>query len=287
MKYFIRSLRPSQWVKNLLVFAALVFAGKMFHIFSLINSTILFFAFCLTSGSGYILNDIYDRNKDQNHPEKKNRPIASGKISVTWAFVFAIICIIISLALSYHINFFSFLVVAIYLLLMSGYTLIFKHIPVLDITIIAIGFVLRAVAGAFAIEVEISSWLLLCTFFLALFLIIGKRRYELILMEDDAKKFRHTLGEYNIKLLDQLIAIVTAICVVAYSIYTLDNTTVNKFNTHNLIYTVPIVIIGIFRYLNLIYAKNEGGSPERILISDTGILFSVLVWLVLVSIIIY
>ena len=252
MKYFIRSLRPSQWVKNLLVFAALVFAGKMFHIFSLINSTILFVAFCLTSGSGYILNDIYDRNKDQNHPEKKNRPIASGKISVTWAFVFAIICIIISLALSYHINFFSFLVVAIYLLLMSGYTLIFKHIPVLDITIIAIGFVLRAVAGAFAIEVEISSWLLLCTFFLALFLIIGKRRYELILMEDDAKKFRHTLGEYNIKLLDQLIAIVTAICVVAYSIYTLDNTTVNKFNTHNLIYTVPIVIIGIFRYLEQI-----------------------------------
>jgi len=286
-KYFLISLRPYQWSKNLLVFAALIFSGHLFEKSYLENSFLIFIVFCMVSGSIYIFNDIKDRKEDVLHPEKKNRPIASGKLVLPIAWSGAFITITLSIILALLINQNVLYIIGFYLILTIFYTLKLKHVVILDILIVAIGFVLRAVAGAVAIQVYISPWLLVCAFFLALFLVIGKRRNELIVLKDDAINHRKILEEYNPKLLDQMISVVTATTIVSYALYTLDSHTVERFHTTNLIFTIPFVILGVFRYFYLIYKKDMGGRPEKILINDRGILLTVLVWIIVVGIIIY
>jgi len=283
----IESLRPKQWTKNLLIFAGLLFSQKLFDVPLLLKSAAAFFLFCLLSGSEYVVNDLKDVEQDRNHPIKSKRPIASGRLSISFAIVFVLIFMIGGIAAAFLLERGFGWIALSYTVLMLAYTFRLKHIVILDMIIIAMGFVLRAVAGAAAIGVTISSWLLVCTTFLALFLALSKRRHELILLGDDAESHRKILGEYSPYLLDQMVAVVTASTVMAYALYTMAPETVDKFGTRNLIFTLPFVLYGIFRYLYLVHQKNMGGSPEMILLKDRSMIINIFLYLAAAGLILY
>ncbi len=287
VKIIILSLRPKQWSKNLIIFAGLVFSQNLLNTSYLFRSIAAFFIFCLLSGSVYIINDIVDKEQDKRHPVKSKRPIASEGLKVGSAIIFAIIFTIASLIFAYFVNFSFFLVAIAYFVIMLAYSLLLKKIVILDVLVVSIGFALRAFAGTVAISVEISVWLFLCAILLALFLAISKRRHELVLFEEAASSHRLVLGEYSKLLLDQMISIVTAATIIAYSIYTIAPETVSKFHSKNLVLTIPFVLYGIFRYLYLIYQKQLGGSPERILLEDRSLIISILAWLLSIIVILY
>ena len=283
----IESLRPKQWTKNLLIFAGLLFSQKLFDVPLLLKSAAAFFLFCLLSGSEYVVNDLKDVEQDRNHPIKSKRPIASGRLSISFAIVFVLIFMIGGIAAAFLLERGFGWIALSYTVLMLAYTFRLKHIVILDMIIIAMGFVLRAVAGAAAIGVTISSWLLVCTTFLALFLALSKRRHELILLGDDAESHRKILGEYSPYLLDQMVAVVTASTVMAYALYTMAPETIDKFETRNLIFTLPFVLYGIFRYLYLVHQKNMGGSPEMILLKDRSVIINIFLYLAAAGLILY
>ncbi len=287
IRLILTSLRPRQWTKNFFLFAALVFSKSVFQGPLLIKTVGSFIIFCLLSGAEYLFNDLMDLKQDRIHPLKKQRPLASGKLSVLTAVIVLVILFAIGLVTSFLLSNAFGWIALIYILMMLGYTIIFKHVVILDVIIIAIGFVLRAIAGAVVIELSISSWLLVCTIFLALFLALSKRRHELILLGDDATGHRKILGEYSPYLLDQMIAVVTASTVMAYALYTTAADTVEKFGTRNLIFTMPFVLYGIFRYLYLIHQKKLGGSPEQIMIQDKPMIINILFYLLATGLILY
>ena len=287
LKNLIISARPHQWLKNSIVLAALVFAKKLNETNLVLTSLAALGIFCLLSSGAYILNDIVDLKKDQKHPLKSKRPIASGKIGVPQAAVFAIIIIAVALILGFRINSYFGLCGLGYVVLNLFYSAFIKNWVILDVMAIALGFVLRAVAGAVAIQVEISSWLLVCTTLLALFLSLGKRRHELVLMEEEAKHHRQILTEYSPYFLDQMIAVVTASTVVAYCFYTLSPEVEQKFDTKLLSLTIPFVLYGVFRYLYLIHQKVEGGNPTKALLTDKPLLINIFLWFVAVLLILY
>jgi len=290
MKAFIHiwgSLRPKQWTKNLFLFAGILFSQNIFDFSLLLKVIFAFFIFCLLSGSAYILNDLTDLDQDRRHPVKSHRPLASGKLKVPHAILALMVFILSSLVMSYYLSLSFFLVAFTYLLLQSVYSFSLKRIVILDVFAVACGFVLRVVAGAVAIDVEISSWLLICTILLALFLGLSKRRYELVMIGEGAQNHRKVLAEYSPYLLDQMISVVTASTVVAYSLYTMSEETIGKFGTKNLIFTVPFVLYGIFRYLYLIHQKEAGGNPEDILITDKPLLIDIFLWVITVGIILH
>ena len=290
MRTFIliwKSLRPKQWSKNLFVFSALLFSQNILSLPPLLNVLSAFFVFCLLSGSLYVLNDIVDIEQDKNHPLKSYRPLASGKLNISHAKVFLVFIIPLSLGISYYLNLSFFIVALSYFLLQIAYTFSLKHIIILDVLAIASGFVLRVVAGAVVIDVDISSWLLICTLLLSLFLGLSKRRHELIVLEKDAHSHRNVLKDYSPYLLDQMISVVSSSTVMAYALYTISDDTIDKFGTENLIFTVPFVLYGIFRYLYLIHQKEEGGDPENILVSDKPLMIDILLWVLASGIILY
>ncbi|MBN1356105.1 decaprenyl-phosphate phosphoribosyltransferase [bacterium] len=284
----IETMRPRQWTKNSLVFAGILFSLKIFHPEALIRTLGAFLLFCLISGSVYILNDILDRGRDRLHPEKRHRPIASGRLSIRAASVAGFWFAACSLGLGFTLSSSLGWILFLYMILNIAYSLVLKNIVILDVLIIALGFVLRAVAGAVVIEVEISEWLLICTFLLALFLALCKRRYELIVMAADrASNHRAVLAHYSSTLVDQMIAVVTASALMAYALYTISDNVVQKFHTQNLIFTVPFVLFAIFRYLFLVLTQNKGGSPERVLIQDKAMVIDILLWVLAVIGILY
>ncbi|MFB3880630.1 MAG: decaprenyl-phosphate phosphoribosyltransferase [Armatimonadota bacterium] len=283
----LESMRPRQWTKNFFVFPAIVFAQKLDDEGAVVWTLAAFIIFCFLSSSVYIVNDIADAEKDRQHPTKRNRPIASGRLPVSVALPFSMLLAGFSVALAFAINRNFVLCAAIYLGLNLLYSFSLKHIVILDVVMVAIFFVLRAVAGAAAINVMISHWLLICTFLLALFIAMSKRRHELVLLEDNAASHRASLTEYSPYLLDQMIAVVTASTVMGYILYTVDQDTVLKFGTDHLVYTVPFVVYGIFRYLYLIHQKGEGGDPDRIVISDRPFLINFLLWAAVVVFALY
>ncbi len=276
MPVYIEILRPKQWTKNIVVLAGFIFGlGDAAQSVALQQAWIALAAallFCLVSGAVYILNDIKDIEKDRMHPVKKNRPLPSGRIGVTRAAIWAAILLTLSLVASYLLSPPFFGTVMAYVVLQAAYTLILKRVELVDIFIIAIGFVLRALAGAFVLDIDISPWLLLCTLLLALFLALCKRRHEKVVLSDSADASRPTLEHYSEKLLDQLIAIVSASTVVCYALYTLWPDTVEKFGTTHLGFTIPFVLFGMFRYLDLVYRHDKGGRPEQILLTDLPLL---------------
>ena len=277
-----KTMRPRQWTKNLLVFAALIFSQNLSNLPMVSDATIAFIIFCLLSGSVYTLNDLLDVKQDRTHPKKSQRPLASGKLQPPIAIVSGSILVLLSLANAFWLNTnFGFIALG-YFILQIAYSTALKHIVILDVLAVSIGFVLRAIAGAEVINVPISSWLLVCTILLALFLSLGKRRHEIILLEDNAADHRKILFEYSPALLDQMISVVTASTVVAYALYTMSAETITKFQTDNLKYTIPFVLYGIFRYLYLIHQKSEGGSPEKILLNDRPLLINIILYLVTV-----
>ena len=283
----IRSMRPAQWTKNLFVFAALVFARRFFEPAELARSAAAFLIFCIVSGALYIFNDIQDCEEDRAHPKKCLRPIAHGDLGRGAAMGISVILVLIGLAAALLLDRGFFYAVAVYLVLQFAYSLKLKHVVILDVFVIASGFVIRVVAGGLAIEVPISSWLLICTSLLALLLAMGKRRHELVLLEDKAIHHRAILKEYSAYLLDQMIAVVTASTLIAYCLYTISSETVAKFGTDHLLWTAAFVLYGIFRYLYLVHLKGKGGSPEELILQDKPLLINIVLWIGAVILIIY
>lgn len=287
VKHLIVSMRPKQWSKNLLVFAGLLFAQDIFILEKIWQSVVAFFLFCLVSAAAYLFNDVIDRKTDALHPQKKNRPIAAGRLSPKIALGWALLCVAAALPAAFRLDFYFAIILLAYTVLTFAYTLYFKNIILLDVLIIASGFVFRAVAGAYAIQEDVSSWLIICTIFLALFLALGKRRAEIIALGHAAGDVRKTLVHYDRHYLDQLIIISTTACLMAYALYTLDPVTVEKFGTRNLVLTLPFVMYGLFRYLYLLIQKDLGESPENAVWGDKAILFCVMLYIVAVVAIIY
>jgi 4-hydroxybenzoate polyprenyltransferase len=282
----LASLRPQQWVKNLFVFAGLIFGHKL-GTPAVWPALAAFAIFCALSGAIYLFNDVADREKDRLHPQKRRRPIASGRLSVGGGLAAGLLLTVASLALGAMLSR-GFLISALaYVALLITYSAWLKHLVIVDVLSVAMGFVLRAVAGALAIDVEISGWLLICTVLIALFLALGKRRHEYLTLAGEAAAHRPILAEYSAELLDQMIAVVTASTVTAYALYTMSPETVAKFQTRLLPATLPFVLYGIFRYLYLLYRRQLGGNPSEMFLNDRALLVNTVLWMLAVLAIIY
>jgi 4-hydroxybenzoate polyprenyltransferase len=285
--HLLVSLRPDQWTKNLVVFAGLIFGQRLFDGAAATRALAAFAVFCLLSGVVYLVNDVTDRTSDRQHPLKKRRPIASGALSVPIALGAIVVLGAISLAGAAALGRPFAAAAAAYLGLQVLYSFLLKHIVIVDVLTIAIGFVLRAVGGALAVDVEISRWLLVCTILLALFIALAKRRHEIVLLADGASGHRPILGEYSAYLLDQMIGVVTASTLIAYVFYTISPETIAKFGTVWLDATIPFPLYGIFRYLYLVHRREGGGSPSDLLLTDRPLLACVALWALAVALIIY
>ena len=281
------SLRPDQWTKNLIVFAALIFAVKLLDPAATAKASAAFLIFCGLSGAVYLINDVADREQDRLHPIKRMRPIASGDLSPGTARIAAVVLSAIALAAAFWLRPAFGVAAAAYLALFVVYTRSLKHIVVLDVMTIAIGFVLRAVAGGLVISVHISNWLLVCTMLGALFLGLAKRRHEITLLASGAGAHRRILEEYDPYLLDQMIGVVAAATMVAYIIYCASPDTHASFGTEWMVLTTPFPIYGLFRYLYLVHRKAGGGSPSDMLLEDRPLLACVLLWGITAITIIY
>jgi 4-hydroxybenzoate polyprenyltransferase len=283
----LKLARPVQWLKNGVVLAALIFGGEISHIYKVELAILAVAVFCLLSSSVYTLNDLVDREKDKLHPHKKHRPLASGQVSSSAAVVMILLLVVSALVFAWYINVQFLLACIAFLILNTLYTLWLKHVVIVDAMSIALSFVLRAYAGALAINVPASKWLMINTLFLALFLAFGKRRHELVMLEEGATAHRKILDKYSPYLLDQLIGVVTPSVVVMYMLYTFSGEVSKKLGTENLFVTIPFVVYGVFRYLYLIHKEEMGGSPTRAMIDDTPLLINVILWLITVVIVLY
>lgn len=269
-------MRPHQWTKNVIVFAALVFDRHLLEAASLVPSVVAFIAFCLASSATYLLNDIRDADHDRHHPRKRFRPIASGRLGVRQASIVAVGLGAAAVALAWAVTPSLALIIAIYLGVMVGYSSGLKHLVIIDVCLIAAGFVLRAVGGAVAIDVPVSPWLYMCTALLALFIGFGKRRAELVTACDTGGTSRISLDDYSIPLLDQLIAVVSTATVIAYTLYTFGAAAAPE--NHAMMLTVPFVVYAIFRYLYLIHQRNAAEEPEYLLFHDLPLFASIVGW---------
>jgi 4-hydroxybenzoate polyprenyltransferase len=281
LKYLLISTRPRQWYKNALLLVGLIFSHNLLNTPLLINATLAFIYFCALSAGEYLINDILDRERDRKHRVKCRRPIASGQLKVSHAITAAAILITLALLGAYFTVSPGFFIISLaYLLLMGAYSLWLKHVIIIDVIVIAIGFVMRAIAGCLAVNVFISPWLVICTFLLALFLALGKRRHELAILAGEATPHRVSLSGYSIPMLEHLITTTTAALIVSYFMYT--------FLTDNyyMLLTTPTVIYGLFRYLMLSHRRNFGGEPEMIF-KDKATMINLGIWVLVVILVLY
>ncbi len=277
----VRLLRPKQWMKNGLVFAALLFSGRLADPRSTYLAVLAFVAFCLASSAIYSLNDALDVKEDRLHPRKRFRPVAAGVIGPAQAIVLAVILGLGAAIVGFAVRVELGLVVLLYLGISTLYCLTLKHAVLLDVMAIAAGFVLRAIGGAVAIQVQISLWFLVCVPLLSLLLAVSKRRHELVTV-NDAMEHRGVLSEYPASLLDQLIAILSSAVIITYLLYAMDSAKPYEF-----MLTSPLIIYGVFRYLYLVYHRVEGGSPDEVLLSDVPLLVTVACWVIVTAAVIY
>lgn len=286
LKAILKTMRPRQWTKNVFVLAALVFDRQLFTLDSVLRSVGGMLLFCLLSSSVYIINDIRDVEADRQHPTKRNRPIASGKLPVPVAIGTVVVLLAVTFPLAFLLSRQFFIIAALYFVINLAYSLGLKNVLLVDVLIIAAGFVLRVAAGVSLIEVErFSPWLYVVTTLGALYIGFGKRRAEVMLLEQNANQHRKVLDGYTLPFLDQMITIVSSTTVIAYSLYTFSAP--NLPSNHAMMLTIPFVLYGIFRYLWLLQVKKEGGAPEEILLSDRPIQVVVLLWVISVLIIFY
>ena len=278
MGSIINLIRVRQWIKNLLVFAPLAFAldfnGKAISL-----ELIAFSAFCFASSAVYIINDIIDIKSDRVHKTKRLRPIAAGKISIHQALILELVLLIFAFYAAQELASQLTLILGTYYILNLAYSLWLKKYLILDIMIIAFGFILRILAGAYAISVDISNWILVVTFFAALFLALGKRKNEVELLEADSQNHRQVLAGYTPDFLNQLLSITAGITIVGYTLYTIDTETTAHFGTDKLLYTIPFVVFGIFRYFHLIYNRDRGGDPTNIFLTDKPLIIDIIIWI--------
>ena len=283
----IISLRPEQWTKNLLLFAGLIFGGRLLEVSAVLSAGAAFTIFCALSGSVYLFNDVWDKDTDSRHPLKQTRPVATGDLTARTALSAAAVLAAVPLAAAFLINVALGAVATGYVVLLLLYSAALKHVVIIDVLTIAGGFVLRAIAGALAVDVPIGAWLLSCTTLLALFLALSKRRHELMLLGEGAVDHRRILEEYSPYLLDQMIAVVTASTLIAYTVFATSADTTQRLGTSRLGLTVPFVLYGIFRYLYLVHQKREGGSPAALLATDRPLMACVVLWVCTVAMLMY
>ena len=283
----LEAMRPRQWSKNVFVLAGIVFAGRLFEARAELRVLACFALFCAASSALYLANDVADRASDVHHPLKRTRPIASGRLSPSLAIAASAILTLVALAGTALLNRTTLAVTAAYLASTFAYSLGLKRAFLLDVKIVAAGFVLRAVAGASCIEAEISPWLLVCSFLLALFLALGKRRAELVLLGQNATDHRVALGSYSLPLVDSWLTALAGASIVSYALYTQSPRTVEHFGTTNLLYTVPFVIYALFRYQHHVVRQDAGGDPGSLLLQDPGLWISLLAWAITAAVVIY
>lgn len=281
------SLRPAQWTKNLILFAGLIFGGKLLDADAAIAAALGFVVFCVLSGAVYLVNDVRDIDADRQHPLKSTRPIASGAISPASALTAAAVLAVGAMGLAWWLGPAFAAVAATYVVLLTIYSVVLKHIVILDVLTIALGFVLRAAAGAAVVNVAVSHWLLVVTLLGALFLALGKRRGEIATLAGGGASYRPILADYSTGLLDQMITIVAASTLLAYTFYTINPETVARFRTDRLVLTLPFPLYGLFRYLYLIHQREGGANPSETLLSDRPILACVALGACAVAVIIY
>jgi len=283
----LRLLRPTQWSKNTVLFAALVFAKHLFEPHDVFLVSLGFVCFCAMASGAYVMNDLRDCERDRQHPLKSQRPLPSGRVSRGAALVLVFVLMGAGLTGAFMLGGGFGTLAALYLVLQVAYTFWLKDVVILDVMAIAAGFVIRAGAGGVLINVPVSPWLIICTFLLMMFLGFSKRRHELILLEGRATDHRAALKEYSPYFLDQMIAVVTASTVVAYAIYTVSPEVREKLGTDKLYLTIPFVLFGIFRYLYLVHQREEGGNPTQLLLSDRPLLLDMLLWFMTASLLLY
>ena len=286
---YIKLIRIKQWVKNVFILVPLIFSKHIFDVGYSSKIIIGFFAFSFLSSIVYIINDIIDRESDRNHPQKKFRPLAAGTISINSAVITAGLLLIANIPLSIGLGSKFIAISSAYFALNVFYSIYAKNIVLLDIFCIAGGFMLRVIAGAFAIDVEISSWLLLTTMFLSLFLAIMKRRSELSLSDETNSKpvTRKVLESYSINFTDQLAAVSSSAVIICYALYTMADRTITAFHTANLIYTTPFVVFGIFRYMYLVHKQNQGENTTEVMLTDRPMIITTMLYLAVTVLIIY
>lgn len=274
----VQSLRPAQWAKNLFVLAPLVFGDLLLDATAASRALLALLAFCCGSSAVYLINDLRDREEDRQHPLKRLRPLAAGTLGVPTAVAAVVVLAGAALAGAFYLGLPFARILGAYLILNVLYTLWFKHMVILDVMSISLGFVLRVEAGAVATGVGVSRWLFLCTIFLALFLAFSKRRHEITLLAGAATGQRPVLDHYSPAFLDQMINVVTASAVVSYALYSVAPETVQKYHTENLVYTIPLVLYGIFRYLYLMYQRPGERNPTETILRDPPFLVNILLW---------
>lgn len=287
IQYLVYEMRPAHWVKNFLIFLPLIFASKLTDLHSVWLSFEAFLIFSVAASAIYIANDLLDCDRDKLHPIKKRRPLASGSISKAEAQILALILTVTALYFSFRLHPFFFLTVCGYLILNAFYSLILKELVILDVMTLAAFYILRILAGIFAIDAPFSHWMIICIGLLALFLGFNKRRHELKFLEKFAAKHRSVLKKYDRYFIDQMITVVMASTLFCYTLYTVDSETVAKFGTKNLLWTIPFVYYAIFRYLYLVHKRGKGGDPVRIFLSDPVMIANCFIWLLVSSLIIY
>lgn len=270
---YITLVRPKQWVKNFFIFAAIVFSKNIFDFILLKRTIVAFVCFCLISSCVYIFNDIVDVEKDRQHPKKKLRPIASGIVNIKEAIILLVIILPLTLFIAYKIDVVFALLTLAYLLNNFLYSFYLKHLVIIDVMSIALGFLLRVISGGVIIKVYISPWLLLCTLFLSLFLGFSKRRNELIILQDGAGMHRRILEAYSVQHIDSMLSIATASTVMSYSLYTF-----SAHGNNSMMITIPFVLYGIFRYQYVVYRKSEGGEPEETVLKDKPLMVDIFLW---------
>lgn len=282
-KGIIQLMRPKQWTKNFFVFAAITFSGNFLKLDILTTNILTFILFCITSSSIYILNDIVDIEKDRCHPDKKNRPLPSGRVSKNTAFFLDVFLISIVIYFAYtFLNIKILGILGLYIVTNIFYSFKLKNIVIVDVMIITFGFVLRVESGSLATGVRVSPWLFLCTILLSLFLALNKRKSEIITLKDNSGAHRKILEEYSVEMIDKMLTIVTPSILMAYCLYTFSST-----QSKTMIFTIPFVLYGIFRYEYLVDKKNVGGKPEDVFGKDIPFLINILLWIISVILIIY
>ncbi|MDD3225901.1 MAG: decaprenyl-phosphate phosphoribosyltransferase [Clostridium sp.] len=282
LKYLLKLMRPKQWIKNFFVFAAIIFSGKFSNMHILLLNIYVFVLFCLISSAVYILNDLVDAPKDRMHPQKKYRPIASGKVTKVQAIFLEVIIVIITLYISYIIQYKIFIVILAYYIMNILYSFKLKNIVILDVMIITFGFLLRVISGSIPTNVQLSPWLLLCTMLLALFIALNKRKSEIITLKDKSGEHRKILEEYSVELIDSMLTIVTPGLLIAYCLYTF-----SSIQSRTMMITIPFVLYGIFRYQYLMLKENIGGKPEDVFQKDMPFLINIVLWVVCSIVIVY
>ena len=283
MKYLLLSMRPHQWTKNLFIFLPLIFGQQLFNFEAFLKTFFMFFLFTLAASAIYLINDIVDLENDKQHQEKCHRPLASGKITVSQAKVAAFILSGISIPLSFLLNIYAGCVIVIYIALNYVYMKILKNAVIIDVFCIGAFFYFRILAGSIATDIMLSNWIILCTVLIALFLAFNKRRYDLKVSKSGSLIYT----KYSRYFIDRMISIISSSIVIAYTLYSMDSKTIEKFETAHLIYTVPFVYYGLFRYLYLVDKKGTGGDPARILLKDYKMSLNIVLWIIMCIVIIY